>query len=227
MTRHWKAITVALLLGALAIAASFRFLQERHGRIPAGSLVRHTAVVDADKIAVQQAAIMAAAGQNAVAYIDAARDRLQSDRIPQAKRFLIQADAILVQIRTALQVDGRNAGSGAELRVPLWAQVDLVGEQAPLEALQSHLQEVSTHAIQGEHDRAIERLAGTGVGATYSYIDMPLGATLARIEAALRAVNDGDAAEALAMLNAAADGLSSETLVVGAANEPPEATTEK
>jgi hypothetical protein len=219
MSITWKTTSLALVLCALAVAASFHVLQNADENIPTASLVRHTGVVDAKTIAVQKASIIAAAGQNAVAYINAARGQLQTDDLAGAKRFAAQASAILEQIRNALHPDRDNRKAGEALRVPLWAQVSLKEEGATPAALESRLEEATAYAIQGEHDKVVEGLATSGVGVVYSYIDMPLDATLGRLDAARAAMENGAAAKALALLSAATDGLTSETLEIGTTAE--------
>ena len=215
MAMNWKTTSLVLVSCALAVAASFHVLQNPDESIPTASLVRHTGVVDAKTIAVQKASIIAAAGQSAVAYINAARGRLQADDLAGAKRFLTQASAILEQIRNALHPDRDNPKAGEALRVPLWAQVSLKEDGATPAALESRLDEATAHAIQGEHDKVVEGLATSGVRVVYSYIDMPLDATLGRLNGARAALENGDAAKALALLSAATDGLTSETLEIG------------
>ncbi len=211
---NWKTISLVLVSCALMVAASFRALYTGSPDAPTAGLVRHTAVVDAETITAQKAAIIAAAGQNAVAYINAARGELQGDNPAGAKRFMAQASAILTQIRNSLHRDQDGRGPGGKLRVPLWAQVRLADEQAS-PTLQSRLKAATNHAIQGRHDKVVEYLGSLGVNAVYSYIDMPLDATLDRLNGAREAMEQGDEIEALALLDAANDGLVSQTLEVG------------
>ena len=214
MAMNWKTISAVLVLCAFATAASFQILYTGAPDVPSADLVRHTAVVDAETVAIQKAAIIAAAGQNAVAYINAARGGLQEDNPAGAKRFMAQASAILEQILGSLQPDRDGRRQAERLRVPLWAQVRLSDEQAS-PALGSRLEEATNQAIQGRHGKVVEYLRNLGVHAVYSYIDMPLVATLDRLNAAREAMEQGDEVKALALLDAATDGLVSETLEVG------------
>ena len=203
-----------LVLCAFAVAASFRVMHGGAPDVPTAGLVRHTAVVDAETVTAQKAAIIAAAGQNAVAYINAARGELQEDNPAGAKRFMAQASAILTQIRNSLHRDQGDRGPAGSLRVPLWAQVRLADGQAS-PAMQTRLETATNHAIQGRHDKVVEYLGSLGVDAAYSYIDMPLDATLDRLNGAREAMDQGDGIKALALLDAANDGLFSETHEVG------------
>lgn len=225
MKMTWKTASLALVLCAFALAASFHVLQNGDDNIPTASLVRHSAVVDAETIAVQKAGIISAAGQSAVAYINAARGELQADDLAGAKRFLAQAGLILEQIHNALRAERGNRAANGGLRVPLWAEIDLVQEGPASAALTSRLRQASNYAIQGQHGKVARDLEKTGMGLVYSYIDMPLDMTLARLEAAREAMIAGDQMEALRLLVAATDGLLSETVEIGTGEAMPRQTT--
>ena len=212
---NWKTISLALVFCAFAVAGSFQVLQTGTDHAPTASLVRHTAVVDAETVAVQKAAIIAAAGRNAVAYIHAARGELRVGNPAGAKRFMAQASGILIQIRNGLRDDRDGRRSGGGRRIPLWAEVSLPDEPAMSAAQQSGLERARSDAIRGEHGKVIDGLTKLRVEAVYSYIDMPLKATLARLDAAREATEEGDEVRALELLSAATDGLVSETVETG------------
>ena len=215
----WKTIPLALVLCAILVAGSFQVLQTGPDKTPTASLVRHAAVVDAETVAVQKAAIIAAAGRNAVAYISAARGELKGDNPAGAKRFMNQASGILSQIRNGLREDGDDRRPEGRLRVPLWAQVNLPDEQAVPGLQQSRLEKTRRYAVLGKHGKVVADLAKMEVNAVYSYIDMPLDAMLARLKGARKAMQKGDEVEALRLLDAATDVLISETIEIGTGDQ--------
>ena len=69
--------------------------------------------------------------------------------------------------------------------------------------------------MKGDHRKVIEGLKATGIGAAYTYVDLPLAGTIAHVDAALAALENGKAEEARQALTAANAGLVTDTLTVG------------
>lgn len=227
MLGNWTGILLTLALGT-AVAGTLVAWTERPEDVPAAASAQRTRVVDAETIKLQKAAIIAAAGHNVVANIEAARDRLAAGNQVGAARFVTAAVRILKQMRNALTLEPHAPPAGSRLRIPLWAQITLTREQDMNDQLRARLAQITPYALRGEHDEVLLRLEETGVHLTYSYIDLPLDATLARVKAAAGALQDGDASKALQALNAAADGLAVTAIPIGTSGgraQPPPAGT--
>ena len=211
MYKYRKKLPLVLVLGAgvvftYAIASGSR----------CGELCLHPAQSDPvelsdEQVAAQKAAVLAAAGRAAVSYMAAAQQGIDATDTESARRYLEVARDVLGQMQEA----GGIAGGNASDMVPIYAQVGVSQDTDLTDEIKARLVGLETDVMKGDHRKVIETLQATGIGAAYTYVDLPLAGTIAQVDAALAALDGGKADEASQAITAANEGLVTDTLIVG------------
>lgn len=117
--------------------------------------------------------------RDAVSEVSAARRLLQRREPDEAARYLRRAESRLEVLR-----DGPQRGRA----VTLYSLFDLPGDPDARLAVRSRLQRLDAAIRQGEHQRVIAALTGSGLAMRYRYLDLPVGSAAGDVSAALAAL---------------------------------------
>ena len=211
MYKYRKKLPLLLVLGAGVV---FTYTIASGGRC--GELCLHPAQSDPvelsdEQVAAQKTAVLAAAGRAAVSYMAAAQQGIDATDTESARRYLEVARGMLGQMQEAVSVAGGNASD----MVPIFARVGVSHDTDLTDEVKAQLVGLETDVRKGDHRKVIETLEATGIGAAYTYVDLPLAGTIAQVDAALAALDGGGADEASQAITAANEGLVTDTLIVG------------
>ncbi len=167
--------------------------------------------LSADQIAVQKAAVLAAAGRAAMSYVAAAAQGIDATDTGLAREHLATAQRILGQLKKAVG----ETGDGGSKVLPIFAQVGVNQDVDVTGEMKTKLQSLTPNVVKGEHQRVIEGLETTGIDAAYTYVDMPLETTIGRVDTAIQALDSGKTNEARQAIIAVNEGLITGTFTVG------------
>ena len=211
MYKYRKKLPLLLILGTGVV---FTYTIASGSRC--GELCLHPAQSDPvelsdEQVAAQKTAVLAAAGRAAVSYMAAAQQGIDATDTESARRYLEVARDVLSQMQEAVSVAGGNASG----MVPIFARVGVSQDMDLTDEVKAQLVGLETDVRKGDHRKVIETLEATGIGAAYTYVDLPLSGTIAQVDAALAALGGGNVDEASQAITAANEGLVSDTLIVG------------
>lgn len=158
----------------------------------------------------------AAAGRQAMSYISAARQLLagpagKTPRAEEAGKYLQRARDLLASLDARRGSDAARSGNSV---IPLYSQLRAREGADSSERVQQGLAQLQGDFARGKHDKVTEALRLSGVEMQYSYVDLPLDATLSKLEQAIQALDEHRDRQAADILAAAERGLLRDTITV-------------
>ena len=146
-------------------------------------------------------------------HIAAAGQLLAAGDDEQAKQMLTTAAEILTQIGSVFEQEGKPGD--AERMIPVYARLGIVEGVEVTEAMKQGLNDLAPMVAASQHAQVVERLKSFGVGLSYSYVELPLDEVSEQVNAALKALGEGDQQAAKKYLAAANEVARMETVNVG------------
>ncbi len=211
MFKNRKKLPLLLVLGAGVVFTYAVASGSRCGELCLYPAQSDPVELSDEQVAAQKAAVLAAAGRAAVSYMAAAQQGIDATDTESARRYLEAARHVLGQMQQAVSV----AGGDTSDMVPIFARVGVSQDTDLTDEVKAQLVELEADVMKGEHRKVIETLEANGIGAAYTYVDLPLAGTIAQVDAALAALDGGNADEARQAITAAKEGLVTDTLIVG------------
>jgi len=219
MVMNWNKLRLVLVLGSAIGVTSVVAYGARGGKPAPVEPHAQSVQLSAEQIAAQRTVVLAQAGRSAMSYIGAAQHGIDSNDGELAEKYLETARDILGQMQGVL---ASAAASESDDLVPIFAQLGIAQDVEVTDELKGKLHALGPHALKGEHDKVLDGLKATGIGASYTYVDLPLANTMAQVKLALEALESGKFEAAREAIDAAHGGLVTETVTVGMTPEKKE-----
>ncbi len=167
---------------------------------------------------IRQADSLAQNGREALSYIVAADKLLADQHNDEARQYLEQARDRLSQIESRLSANDKV--NTADL-LPIYSQLGIKKEVEITDQLRQKLEHVHLDMVQGRHQSVIEKLRTVGIELQYSFVDLPVSTTLAKVKSALKSLSAKKTRQAREALATAQAGLVHDSIVIDAADENP------
>ncbi|VAW77884.1 hypothetical protein MNBD_GAMMA13-641 [hydrothermal vent metagenome] len=211
-----SAATLLLLatttLGATAVMATV-------APTPAASTTAMTnkhATLSHEQQQIQKADALAQEGRGAMSYIVAAHRLLSEQHSGEALQYLEQARDLLVKLKPEVSTDEGNIAL-----LPIYSQLGVKEGVEITDQLKYQLGKTHLDAVRGNHKKVIETLKAVDVELQYSFVDLPVTATLEKVESAIKALSTKDIQQASQALVDVQKGLIQDSIIVNAVNENP------
>jgi hypothetical protein len=220
MIKNWNQLPLAAALGAaLAFTSAAGFAepaQPTAAPAPAASAKDGENTLTDEQREILQAMIYSEAGRESMSYIVAARQSLEADKPEDASKLLDGARHLLTELRTRMTADmGEQAAASPQFLVPIYSEVGITADIQVTDELKEQLQGLQSFVARGDHDKVIDGLKATGVGMVYTFVDLPVSATIEQVQLAMDALAAKDTDAANKALAAVEAGLVSDTVAVG------------
>ncbi len=207
------AVAITLALGSSATLAA----SPVHATPPAHATSPHSANASDEMKQLQHADELAQKGREATSYIVAADKLLSDQHADEARQYLEKAEALLQTLESEIHT-GKDNPDGL---LSIYSQLGIKQEIEVTEPVKEQLQSIYPDAIRGKHERVVEQLKTVGIELQYSFVDMPVAATLGKVESALKSLAAKDSKQAAQALTDAQQGLIQDSILINAADETP------
>ncbi len=177
---------------------------------------KHT-TLSAEQRQIHQASTLAQNGRKAMSYIVAARQLLSEKHGTEAHQYLEQAKGLLTKLKSNVTTDNENA-SGL---LPIYSQLGIREGVEITDQIKQQLGKTHLDAVRGKHRKVIEALKTVNIEMQYSFVDLPVVATLGKVESALKSLSAKNTRQASQALADAQEGLIRDTIVINAVKENP------
>ena len=165
----------------------------------------------------QHADNLAQKGREATSYIVAADRLLAEKHGDEARQYLEKAKALLLELKSEVNTENNNADG----LLPIYSQLGVKKEIEITEPVKQQLQKIYPDVVRGRHKQVVEQLKTIGIELQYSFIDMPVAATLEKVESALKSLSAKETEQASQALADARQGLIHDSIIVNAVDENP------
>lgn len=207
------AMAITLALGATATLAAAPVQAK-----PAASISSpHSADMDEEMKQLQHADMLAQKGREATSYIVAADKLLADKHNDEARQYLEKAKGILLELKSELGAEKDNPDG----LLPIYSQLGMKKEIEISEPVKQQLQKIYPDVIRGKHAQVVEQLKTVGIELQYSFVDMPVLATLGKVESALKSLSAKNTQQASQALTDAQQGLVRDSIIINAVDENP------
>ncbi len=166
---------------------------------------------------IYQADVLAQEGREAMSYIVAARQLLSEQHGDEAHKYLEQAKGLLTKLKS--KVTARNEDASDLL--PIYSQLGVKEGVEITDQLKQQLGKTHLDAIRGNHEKVVEALKAVDIELHYSFVDLPVAATLEKVESALKSLSAKNIQQASETLAQAGAGLVHDSITINADNENP------
>ncbi|HED17845.1 MAG TPA: YfdX family protein, partial [Gammaproteobacteria bacterium] len=201
-TAKKSAATILLLaatsLGVTAVSAT----TSSSAPATAATTSEHTALTP-EQQQIVQAHALAQNGRQALSYIVAARQLLSEQHGDEAHQYLEQAKELLTKLESDIIAEDNNTSD----LLPIYTQLGVDEEVVITDQIKQQLGKTHLDAISGNHKKVVTALKTVAIELQYSYVDMPVTATLEKVESALTSLSEKNIQQASQALTAAQDGL--------------------
>ncbi len=205
-----KTSTRALLLATgLALGAGSVLASSASTSNPASGVVEQQ---------IRQADSLAQSGREALSYIVAAGKLLSDQHTDETRHYLEQARDLLKQVESRLSTGKQDKPSDL---LPVYSQLGIKKDVEITDQLRQKLEHVHLDMVQGRHQSVVEKLKTVGIELQYSFVDLPVSATLAKVESALKYLSAQKTRQAGEALADAQAGLIHDSIIVDAVDENP------
>ena len=154
----------------------------------------------------QKVAYLAHIGRIALSHVENARQNLESKHADAAKQQLVEAQTLLTEVKNNTQ----------EKMVPVFARIGFTEQFDVTDTVKQKLEGINDHVVKGNHEKVVEIMKETGAAMAYTHVEIPLDETIAKVDAALKAIDEKAIDKADQELTAAMDGIHVETFTVSA-----------
>ena len=199
------ALALGLTTALCALQPSFAEQTTEPATKPATA--QDTTKPDIAKLSAEQKVVyLAHASRMALSHVETARQDLKSKHVDAAKLQLTEAQALLTEVKNNTE----------EKMVPLFARIGFTEQFEVTDEIKQKLEGINEHVVKGNHDKVVEIMKETSAAMAYTYAEMPLAETIAKVDAALKAIADNTIDKAEQELTTALDGIHVETFTVAA-----------
>lgn len=164
-----------------------------------------------------QADALAQEGREAMSYIVAARQLLSEQHGDEAHKYLEQAKGLLTKLKSEVATGSKDTGD----LLPIYTQLGVKEGVEITDQLKQQLGKTHLDAIRGNHEKVVEALRTVDIELQYSFVDLPVTATLEKVESALKSLSEKDTQQASQALVDVQEGLIQDSIIVNAVNENP------
>jgi len=175
------------------------------------------ATLSARQAQIQQADALAQNGRKAMSYIVAARQLLTEQHEDEARQYLEQARALLTKLKSEVSAEKGNASD----LLPIYSQLGISKEVEITKQLRQKLETAHLDVVRGKHKKVVETLKSVGIELQYSFVDLPVAATLGKVESALKSLSEKNSEQASKTLSDAEAELIHDSIVINAVNDNP------
>ncbi len=184
---------------------------------PAATATRTQTVTDAGQQQLRQSESMMSEGREAMSDIVAAHQLLTKQHSTEAGQYLDKARALLTRLKSEVAADKENTTG----LIPIYTQLGVkegveITEQIKREVNKTHLD-----AIRGKHKKVVEALKDMDVELQYSFVDLPVAATLEKVESALKSLSEKNLHKASEILSGIGKSLVHDSILVNAEKQKP------
>ncbi len=215
-TAKKSAATILLLaatsLGVTAVSAT----TSSSAPATAATTSEHTALTP-EQQQIVQAHALAQNGRQALSYIVAARQLLSEQHGDEAHQYLEQAKELLTKLESDIIAEDNNTSD----LLPIYTQLGVDEEVVITDQIKQQLGKTHLDAISGNHKKVVTALKTVAIELQYSYVDMPVTATLEKVESALTSLSEKNIQQASQALTAAQDGLIHESIIINGESDNP------
>ncbi len=213
-----NSVATLLLLATTTFSATAVMATTAPRPAPTTSTVAGThANLSPEQQKIYQADVRAQQGREAMSYIVAAHRLLSGQHADEARQYLEQAKGLLTKLKSST-IAGNESTSG---RVPIYSQLGVKEGVEITEQLKQQLGKTHLDAVRGNHEKVVESLKAVDIELQYSFVDLPVAATLEKVESALKSLSAKDPGQAGEILADAEAGLIHDSIVVNAVDENP------
>ena len=184
---------------------------------PAAAATHTQTATDAGQQQLRQSETMMSEGREAMSDIVAAHQLLTKQHTTEAGQYLDKARVLLTRLKSEVAADKENTTG----LIPIYTQLGVkegveITEQIKREVNKTHLD-----AIRGKHKKVVEALKDMDVELQYSFVDLPVTATLEKVESALKSLSEKNLHEASETLSGIGKNLVHDSIVVNADKHKP------
>ncbi len=209
------ALAITLGLGATVSLAATPVQAKPATAIDAAA--RHSKTASPEQQQLQHADALAQNGREAMSYIVAARQLLTDQHGEEARQYLEKAKGLLTELNTEITAEGNN-GNGL---LPIYSQLGLTEEVEITDQVKQKLHDIYPDVIRGKHEQVVEALKAVGIELQYRFVDMPVAATLGKVESALKSLSAQDTEQAGQALADAQQGLIHDSIIINEVDDNP------
>jgi len=166
---------------------------------------------------IRQADALAQNGREAMSYIAAARQLLSEQHGDEAHKYLEQAKGLLTKLKSEVTAGNEDASD----LLPIYSQLGIKEDVEITDQLKQQLGETHLDVVRGHHEKVVEALKAVDVELQYSFVDLPVAATLERVESALKSLSEKNIEQASETLAKAGAGLVHDSITINADTENP------
>ncbi len=176
-----------------------------------------SAVRDTRQAQIQQASVFEKDGRKAMSDIVAADQLLAKQHSEEAHQYLEKARELLLKLKAKVLADKTNAVG----LLSIYSQLGVKKEVGITDQLRQKLENTHLDVIRGKHKKVIAALKTLGVELQYSFVDLPVAATLAKVESALKFLSRKNIQKARKILAEAEAGLIHKHFIINASAKNP------
>lgn len=171
-----------------------------------------TAATDSREQQIQQAGVLEKYGRKAMSYIAAARQLLSKQHNEEAHQYLKKARELLTTLKSKITTEKDNVTG----TLSIYSQLGVKKEVGITKQLRQKLENTHLDVIRGKHEKVIAALKNIGVELQYSFVDLPVAATLGKVESALKSLSAKNIRQARKILTDAEAGLIRDHVIINA-----------
>ncbi|VAX12741.1 hypothetical protein MNBD_GAMMA24-1731 [hydrothermal vent metagenome] len=175
------------------------------------------ALTDTRQTQIQQASVFEKDGRKAMSYIVAANQLLSKQHSEEAHHYLDKARELLLKLKAKVSADKTNVAG----LLSIYSQLGIKKEIGLTDKLRQKLEHTHLDVIRGKHKKVINALKAIGVELKYSFVDLPVAATLAKVESALKSLSGKNIQKAREILADAEAGLIHKHFIINAPTKNP------
>ncbi len=140
---------------------------------------------DTREAQIRQASVFERDGRKAMSYIVAADQLLSKRHGEEAHHYLEKARELLLTLKASVIADKTNVTG----LLSIYSQLGVKKKVGLTNQLRQKLENIHLEVIRGKHKKVIKALKAMGVELQYSFVDLPVAATLAKVESALKSLS--------------------------------------
>lgn len=144
-----------------------------------------TAVTNTRQAQIRQASVFEKDGRKAMSYIVAANQLLSKQHAKEAHQYLQKARKLLLTLNANITADKTNVAG----LLSIYSQLGIKKKVGLTNKLRQKLENTHLDVILGKHKKVIKALKAMGIELQYSFVDLPVAATLANVESALKSLS--------------------------------------
>ncbi len=173
------------------------------------------AATDSRQQKIQQASVLEKNGRKAMSYIVAARELLSKQHSEEAHQYLKKARVLLTKLKSEVTKEKDNATG----LLSIYSQLGVKKEVEITDQLRQKLENTHLDVMRGRHKKVIAALKAVGIELQYSFVDLPVAATLGKVKSALKSLSRKNTHEASKTLSDAEAGLIHKHMIINASTK--------